>query len=137
MFMGIGSVDGIVEMDETFIAESFKGNHRKSGFYMPRPARKRGGEVKKRGISSEQVCVATAIDRNGDLIMEMVCKGRVSHINLERLYNGHINEDSIICTDSHKSYIQFSSGFMVFPPSFLLITFIGSSGYNSSMRIRK
>ncbi|HHV60536.1 MAG TPA: IS1595 family transposase [Clostridiaceae bacterium] len=59
-FMGIGSVEGIVEMDETFVAESFKGNHRRSGFQMPRPSRKRGGGVSLRGISREQVCIATA-----------------------------------------------------------------------------
>jgi len=39
--MGTGDVDGVVEMDETFVAESFKGNHKKSGFSMPRHARKR------------------------------------------------------------------------------------------------
>lgn len=44
-FMGVGDVDGIVEMDETFVAESFKGNHKKSGFKMPRPARKRGKQI--------------------------------------------------------------------------------------------
>lgn len=109
MFMGIGNVEGVVEMDETFVAESFKGNHMKSGFVMPRPPRKRGKQVKKRGISNEQVCVATAIDRNNDLIIEMVCKGRVRHNDLERLYKGHICENSIICTDSHKSYIQFAT----------------------------
>ena len=27
VFMGVGNVDGIVEMDEIFVAESFKGNH--------------------------------------------------------------------------------------------------------------
>lgn len=32
---------------------------------MPRPSRKRGKEVEKRGISKEQVCVATALDRQG------------------------------------------------------------------------
>lgn len=31
-FMGTGHVDGVVEMDETFVAESFKGNHKKSGW---------------------------------------------------------------------------------------------------------
>lgn len=111
MFMGIGNIDGVIEMDETFIAESFKGNHKKSGFLMPRKSRKRGKEVKKRGISSEQVCVATAIDRNGNLVLEMVCKGRVRHSDFERLYNGRIGDDSIICTDSHKSYVQFAKDF--------------------------
>lgn len=107
-FMGVGDVDGVVEMDETFIAESFKGNHKKSGFVMPRPARKRGKEVKKRGISNEQVCIATAVDRNGNIILEPLCKGRVTYADLERLYEGRIDPNSIICTDSHKSYIQFA-----------------------------
>lgn len=56
-FMGIGDVEGIVEMDEIFVVESFKENHKKSGFKIPRPARKRGKQVKKRGISNEQVCI--------------------------------------------------------------------------------
>ena len=107
-FMGVGDVDGIVEMDETFVAESFKDNHKKSGFKMPRPARKRGKQVKKRGISNEQVCIATAIDRNGNIILEPLCKGRVTYNALERLYEGRIDSNSIICTDSHKSYIQFA-----------------------------
>ena len=75
-FMGTGDVDGVVEMDETFLAESFKGNHKKSGFSMPRQVHKRGKEIKKRGISNEQICVATAIDRNNNIIIEMICKGQ-------------------------------------------------------------
>ena len=71
-FQGIGEVSGIVEIDETFLPESFKGNHKKSGFKMPRDSRKRGKQVKKRGISNEQVCIATAIDRSNNIIFEMV-----------------------------------------------------------------
>jgi transposase-like protein len=97
-FMGTGHVDGVVEMDETFVAESFKGNHKKSGFLMPRHSRKRGKEIKKCGISNEQICVATAIDRNNNIILEMICKGRVGYRDLERLYDGHIDHDSIIQT---------------------------------------
>jgi len=37
----------------------------------------------------------------------MVCKVRFGYRDLERLYSGHIGNNSIICTDSHKSYIQF------------------------------
>lgn len=107
-FMGIGDVDGVVEMDETFIPLSYKGNHKKSGFVMPRPSRKRGKQIKKRGISNEQVCIATAIDRNGNIILEPICTGRISHYDLESLYKGRIDNNSIICTDSHKSYIQFA-----------------------------
>ena len=107
-FMGIGDVDGIVEMDETFITLSYKGNHKKSGFTMPRPARKRVKQVKKRGIRNEQVFIATAIYRNGNIILEPICIGRIRHNDLERLYKGRIDDNSIICINSHKSYIQFA-----------------------------
>lgn len=56
----------------------------------------------------KQVCIATAIDRNGNIILEPLCKGRVTYNALERLYEGRIDSNSIICTDSHKSYIQFA-----------------------------
>ncbi|HAX73777.1 MAG TPA: hypothetical protein DCY20_09680 [Firmicutes bacterium] len=42
LFLGVGHVEGVVEMVETFFAESFKGNHRKSGFSMSRKPHKRG-----------------------------------------------------------------------------------------------
>jgi transposase-like protein len=106
-FQGIGEVSGIVEMDETFLPESFKGNHKKSGFKMPRESRKRGKQVKTRGISKEQVCIATAIDRKNNIIFEMVTKGRIRTADLERLFKDRLDPDSLICTDSHKSYIKF------------------------------
>ena len=75
---------------------------------MPRPSRKRGKQVKKRGISNEQVCVATALDRQRNLIIELLCTGRMTSDELKKLYNNRIGEDSILCTDSHKSYMQFA-----------------------------
>lgn len=107
-FFGVGSVEGIVEADEVFFAESYKGTKPSK---MPRKSRKRGKQVKKRGISNEQVCIATAIDRQGNLIMELLCKGRMTHNELERLYTGRIGDNSILCTDSHKSYVQFALDF--------------------------
>jgi hypothetical protein len=50
---------GIVEADETFILESFKG--RRSG--LPRRARKRGDKPQKTGLSAEQIAVLVARDR--------------------------------------------------------------------------
>ena len=107
-FLGTGHVDGVIEADEVFFAESFKGTRTGN---MPRKSRKRGKEIKKRGISKEQICVATALDRQGNLIIEPLCKGRMTHKELERLYKGHIGEGSILCTDSHKSYIKFATDF--------------------------
>src|SRR4051794_9726554 len=52
---------GIVEGDETFILESFKG--KRAG--LPRKSRKRGGKSAKRGLSAEQVPILVARDRQG------------------------------------------------------------------------
>jgi transposase-like protein len=116
-FMGIGSVGGVIEVDEAFFRESFKGNHKKSTtFTMPRKSHNRGvkgsfsskTEKRKRGISKEQVCVLCAMDRTGNLITELICKGRMKHTDLERLFRDRIDDEAILCTDSHKSYIKFA-----------------------------
>jgi transposase-like protein len=57
-------LSGIVEADETFILESFKG--KRGG--LPRSARKRGGTARKRGLSAEQIPVLIARDRSGSTI---------------------------------------------------------------------
>ena len=41
--------------------------------------------------------------------MELACKGRITSNELEKLYDGHIANGSILCTDSHKSYMQFAN----------------------------
>lgn len=38
-----------------------------------------------------------------------IAKGRITSNELETLYEGHIGHDSILCTDSHKSYMQFAN----------------------------
>lgn len=100
---------GIIEADETFFLESFKGNHKRSSvFVMPRPPRKRGGKASLRGISSEQVCVACAIDRQGNIASLPACKGRINAKTLNSVYASKIDKTSVLCTDKHRSYIQFA-----------------------------
>ena len=67
----MGHVEGVIERDEIYFAESFKGNHVRSGFKMPCPSHKRGKEVTKRGISSEQICVLTGLDHQGNIDTEL------------------------------------------------------------------
>ncbi len=70
-FMCVGSVGGVIEVDEAFFRESFKKQLQKSTtFTMPRKSHKRGvigsysskSEERKKGISKEQVCVLCAMD---------------------------------------------------------------------------
>lgn len=48
------------------------------------------------------------MDRAGNLITELICKERMKHIDLEKLFTGRIDDEAILCTDSQKSYIQFA-----------------------------
>lgn len=40
--------------------------------------------------------------------MGMLCKGRMTKDDLNRLYEDRVEEGAILCTDSHKSYIGFA-----------------------------
>ena len=57
------TLTGIVEVDESFVLESRKGER-----VLPREARKRGGKAKKPGLSAEQTPVLIARDRHGDQV---------------------------------------------------------------------
>ncbi len=60
------SLKEIVEADETFFLESFKGSRN-----LGRTARKRGGKATKRGLSAEQIPVLIARDRHGEMTDEV------------------------------------------------------------------
>ena len=58
------TLSGIVESDETFILESFKGKRSA----LPREARQRGAASAKRDLSAEQIPIIVARDRHGATI---------------------------------------------------------------------
>ena len=96
-------LNGIVEADETYFPLSFKGQKKD----LPRRARKRGGQVSKRGASKQQVCVLTAIDRNKSNWMKPVCLGNMNAQSLEDNFASQLAKDSVLVTDKHRAYIQF------------------------------
>lgn len=101
-------LSGIVEADETFFDISYKGNHKKSSFIMPRKPHERGGETHKRGISNEKVCVACAVNRNGLSIAKTSNVGRLSIKDLHKIFDGRIEKDSLFISDKHNAYARFS-----------------------------
>jgi hypothetical protein len=69
---------------------------------MPREARKRGKgkhDKKKRGISKEQICIETAIDRKGNIIMGAVCNGRITTNQIVNFFDNKIYKDVTFCLD--------------------------------------
>ena len=96
-----GHESGIVEADETFFLESFKGQRR-----LPRPARKRGGVGATRGTGKDQIPVMVVRDR----------EGHTADFKLERLNALHVREvlfplidrESVLCTDGASVYAAFA-----------------------------
>src|SRR3990170_2113287 len=90
------SLSGIVEADDTFFLYSQKGNHN-----IERKPRKRGGKSKKRGISSEQVCVPVARDRNDNTISEVATFGRIYREQIDKVLGDRLAKDCIFLSDKH------------------------------------
>ncbi|TBV07398.1 IS1595 family transposase [Stutzerimonas kirkiae] len=92
---------GIVEVDETFFLESFKGQRD-----MPRPPRKRGGVSKARDTGPDQIPVLVVRDR----------EGRTADFQLEKLDGPHVSaalnplvdKAAVLCSDGAAVYTAFA-----------------------------
>ena len=93
-----------VQLDETYLRESFKGNHTKGDFALPRPSRHRAREVRKRGLSSEQICVMTGVSDAGDLFLTMSGRGMLSGARAMEVLRGRVNEGAVVATDKAGAY---------------------------------
>lgn len=67
-----------------------------------------GEEKRKRGISNEQVCVLTCIDRAANLFISPSCVGRITDKHIGQKLDGKFSRDAILVTDSHVAYRSFA-----------------------------
>jgi hypothetical protein len=88
------TLSGIVEGDETFILESFKGKRSD----LPRKARKRGGKAAKRGLSAEQIPVIVARDRAGATIDAVLPK--LDRASITGALGGVVTPANQFCCDA-------------------------------------
>lgn len=95
-------LSGVVEADETFLLESQKGSRK-----LNRPARKRGGRARKRGLSKELVSILVAFDRNGNEADYVTGFGPLSANWLNEHFVEHLDSDAVLVTDSAKSFKSF------------------------------
>lgn len=93
---------GIVEGDETFILESFKG--RRSG--LPRKPRKRGGKSAKRGLSAEQIPVIVARDRQGATTDAVLAK--LDRASITAALSGVVTPNNEFCCDGGTAIVAFA-----------------------------
>ena len=95
-------LSGIVEADETFILESFKGKRRD----LPRAARKRGGTAAKRGLSAEQIPVIVARDRTGATIDAVL--PRLDAASITAALGQVITQPAELCCDGGAAITAFA-----------------------------
>ncbi len=96
------ALSGIVEGDETFILESFKG--KRSG--LPRKSRKRGGKSAKRGLSAEQIPVIVARDRNGATTDAVLPK--LDRVSIAAALSGVVTSANEFCCDGGTAIVAFA-----------------------------
>jgi transposase-like protein len=96
------SFSGIVEGDETFILESFKGKRSE----LPRKSRKRGGRAAKRGLSDEQIPVIVARDRTGATIDAVLPK--LDRASITGALGGVITPANQFCCDGGRAIVAFA-----------------------------
>jgi transposase-like protein len=94
---------GIAEADELYVLESQKGARQ-----LTRPARRRGGHARKRGISNEQVCILVARDRTGQTLDFVTGKGALTKAQLHACLPPVIDKDVLLVTDGHAAYRAFA-----------------------------
>lgn len=105
--MDVESLSGIIESDETFFLESYKGKDQVSKADLRKP-HKRGAKSAFRGISHEQVCVLVAMDRNGHILCNNAGMGRITAKQIDDVIGDYISPNSLLCSDSAKNYISFA-----------------------------
>jgi transposase-like protein len=96
------TLSGIVEGDETFILESFKGKRSD----MPRKSRKRGGKSAKRGLSAEQIPVIVARDRQGATTDAVLPK--LNRVSIAAALGGVVTSANEFCCDGGTAIVAFA-----------------------------
>ncbi len=94
---------GIAEADEMFLLESQKGSRQ-----LDRPARKRGGVARRRGISHEHDCILVARDRSGLTCSFVTGRAAVTARQLHRHLLPVLDLDILLVTDGHRAYRIFA-----------------------------
>jgi transposase-like protein len=98
-------LSGVVEADETFVLESFKGrpaDRKRRG----RPARRRGGKAARRGRSREQIQVMVARDRAGGTHASVW--PRLTRGGLQKVLSPVLDPESVLVSDGNTSYEAFA-----------------------------
>ena len=93
---------GIVEADETYFLESYKGKR-----HLSRPARKRGGVAAKPGLSHEQIPVLIVRDRSRNTTDAVLAQATTECIRT--VLAPILDPDAVLCSDGAAIYRSFAA----------------------------
>lgn len=91
-------LSNLIEVDEIYLLENRKGQK-----VMDRTSRKRGSPATKRGLSNEQVCLITAIERDGESYLHSYNFAKPGFTDIKQLAQ-HIKAKSYVLVDGLASY---------------------------------
>jgi transposase-like protein len=94
---------GITEADETYLLESQKGSR-----HLDRPARRRSGVARRRGLSREHDCILVARDRAGRTVDFVTGRAPLRPVHLQRCLTAVVAADVVLVTDGHPAYPVFA-----------------------------
>ena len=94
---------GIVEADEMFMLESQKGSRQ-----LRRPARRRGGAARLRGISRELDCILVARDRAGQTMDAVTGRGPLTARQAQQHLLPLLDRQVLLVTDANAAYRRFA-----------------------------
>lgn len=89
------SLEGIIEMDETYVSDGAKGIKRISG----RKARRHGESAEKRGLSEEKLCIFMGSNRLGAEIAHCVNRAKPTSQEVLEVFGSVIKEKSLFIND--------------------------------------
>lgn len=92
----------VSELDETYVLDSYKG--KKLDPTVGREARRHGAKARKRGISSEYLCICTGVQRKGDVLAATANRAKPSAGELLGIFEGHVADGAFLLCDGLRSY---------------------------------
>lgn len=121
---------GETEADEIYRSINLKGTKTKNMPRASKPRSTKGGS--KRGISNHQVCIASAIDENDNVFLEIVGTGPITSKQVSEAFKNKIAKVSCLITDCKSSYESFAKENNIRLEQIKSKTYVNSAGYNLS-----
>ena len=98
------SLDGIVELDETYFSDSYKGNHKKSDFKIPRKKRKRGSYGVKAGLGKDKVCIPVMVNQERKSVARATNLGAPKKVDIINAVKENVSNGALLVTENNKTF---------------------------------